>query len=60
MAMLGEVEDMTELLTEQVSDLMFVGLAKAEGFCNRSETSVRNEGCRIHDKVAARGKHQEG
>ena len=30
--MLGEIEEMTELLTEQASDLMFVGLAKAEGF----------------------------
>ena len=59
-AMLGEVEEMTELLTEQASDLMFVGLAKAEGFCNRSETSVRNEGCRIRDEVAARESIRKG
>ena len=30
--MFGEVEEMTRLLTEQAFDLMFVGLAKAEGF----------------------------
>ena len=30
-AILGEVEEMTELSTEQASDLMFLGLAKAEG-----------------------------
>ena len=43
-AMLGEVEDMTELSTEQASDLMFVGLATAEGFAKvvklRCETKV--------------------
>ena len=31
-AMMGEVEHMTELMSQQASDLMFVGLAKAEGF----------------------------
>ena len=43
-ATLGEIEEMTELLTEQASDLMFVGLAKAEGFATgvklRCETKV--------------------
>ena len=30
--MMGEIEEMTELPTEQASDLMFVGFAESEGF----------------------------
>ena len=36
------------------------GSSQRCGFCNRSELSVRNEGCRIRDEVGARErKHQE-
>ena len=45
MTMMGEIEEMTELLTEQASDLMFVGLAEAEGF-------VRGVKLRCEAKVA--------
>ena len=52
--MMGEFEELTELLTEQASDLMFVGLPEADGFCNGSEITLRNEVCRIYDEVVAR------
>ena len=39
--MMGEVEEMAELLTEQASDLMFVVLALEKY-------------CRMHDEVVAR------
>ena len=54
MAMLDEVDGMMELLTEQASDLMFVGLARAECFANRSETSMRVVRGRIRNEVVPR------
>ena len=52
--MMGVFKDMTELLTEHVPDLMFVGLAEAEGFATGVKLRCEMTVCGLHDKVVAR------
>ena len=62
--MLGEMEKMVKLMTEQASDLMFVGMPRAEGFSKgvklRSEAKVADCVTKwLQEKASGRGRENE-